>query len=63
MEPNEKETVVANDSQHEIKNEQEQKTQVVESTPVIKPEVIQKQKEEYIPPYMKGYDKNEKYYY
>lgn len=68
LDPNEEEQNANANHLQEQKSEQEQKPTPTPTptpeTPVIKPEVISgKQEQEYVPPYMKEYDKNEKYYY
>lgn len=64
LDPNEEEQNANANHLQEQKSEQEQKPTPTPETPVIKPEVISgKQEQEYVPPYMKEYDKNEKYYY
>lgn len=64
LDPNEQEQNANANHLQEQKSEQEQKPTPTPETPVIKPEVISgNQEQEYVPPYMKEYDKNEKYYY
>ena len=66
LDPNEHEQDANANHLQEQKSEQEQKPTPTPTpeTPVIKPDVLPGfEEQEYVPPYMKEYDKNEKYYY